>query len=216
MITFVTTVVGKINGVDFRAEGQGECAEPGRAQGELHFNTRIPDFTAMLCKSWKCKQHTPIARMALSEPNPLADFLDSGGRIIEHTDIEYPNVEDHIQVTSICERPEDGLQTVYQTRIGHYTGRIDITEQLPFNLEITPQGPGKASGYSVRQLVLAGGSRMKILYRDKIRFSDRFELPYPMTVEISGEVSHQEDGMHYFFDTEAIARRSTIYSVTPS
>lgn len=185
-----TTVVGKINGTDFRAEGRGECPELGRSHGELRFDKRIPKFTPMLCKSWTCKHHLHIARTSLSEVNPLAGFLDRGGRVMEYTTIEYPLAEDKILVTSICERPQPDLQVIYQTRLGNYTGPFDIVEQLPFNITLTSVKPGLAEGFSVRQVVRVNGERISIRYYDQVFFSHDFTLPFQLSFKISGEASY--------------------------
>lgn len=204
----LTTVAGKINEADFRAEGQSECPELGRSLGELRFNKRIPNFTPMLCRSWTCKQHFHIARIALSEANPLAVFLDSGGRIMEYTTIEYPSTEDKILVTSTCVRPQPGLQVVYQTRVGNYAGPFDIVEQLPFNVELTPIRPGFAEGFSVRQVVRSNGERILIRYYDQIFFSHNFALSLPLSFEISGEANYLADELRFVLNTQIFCRQS--------
>lgn len=204
----LTTVVGRINGTDFRAEGESECPELGQSQGELRFNKKIPNFSPMLGGTWNCNNHVPVAEMLFPETNPLVGFLDGGGRIMEYTTVEFPITGDSILVTSICARPEPDVQVVYQTRVGDYTGPIDIVEQLPFDVELTPVKRGVATGFSMREVACADGDRMPIRHHDRIFFSDDFELPLPWSMEISGEADYFAEELRLVLNTRMLARSS--------
>jgi hypothetical protein len=211
-LRLLTTVVGNINGVDFRAEGVSRCLEPGHTVGELQFDKAIPNFTPMLCKSWQCKQHPPQAKMTYCEGNPIADFLDDGGRILEYTTIEYPQVGDKILVTSVCERPDLEVQTVYQTRVGTYSGPVDIIDQMPYDIEIDFDGPGRAHGSSVRTVVRANGEKISIRYEDEYFFSGGFTLPHSLTFKLSGEATYHPDESRYVLDTYVLGTRPAVHS----
>jgi hypothetical protein len=168
----------------------------------------------MLCKTWNCKNHAPAARMLPSGLNPLGEFLDRGGRIMEYMIIEYPFTGDAILVTSACERPTVDLQVVYQTRVGNYTGPVDIVEQLPFDIEMFPVGRGTATGSSVRKVVRSNGEQLPIHYLDQIFFSHDFELSYPLIVGIGGEASYLSDELKFVLRTDAALKRHAQASVT--
>ena len=131
-----THITGNINGSAFECHGTGKVRHDGTTEAALTFDRPPLDFTPMLCKSWKCKQHLVLG---LPEDHPLVEHVNTGGRVIDRTIIEYPFANSVVTMSSVLHRPGPGHQHVYQTRVGTYTGPTDIAEQLPYTMEITPE-----------------------------------------------------------------------------
>lgn len=183
----VTKITGVINDVPFAAEGIGmSTPDTGHSSIELKFSNELRNFVPLLCKTWKCKHCKSVALPTNCNENFFAELLDRGEKILEHTTIEYPFANDKILATSICMRPEPTKQVVYQTRLGTYSGPIDIVEQLPFDDHIYPAGRGRAIAESVRRVVRKDGTEIAIKYTDQIIFSEQYELPSKLVIRYGG------------------------------
>ena len=118
-IEMSTRITGMINGVEFSCEGSGTgWPTEGRSKSFLRFSNQIDGFVPLLCKSWKCNGHKPIAVPLPGYENPFAKYLDEGGNIFTQTSIKYPFKNDEIVATSLCKRMQPGKQIVVQTRVG--------------------------------------------------------------------------------------------------
>lgn len=185
-----THISGNINGGAFECSGDGEWRD-GHSVSTLNFHNELVRFTPMYGKSWKCKHHLST-RMTTAEQeagkvNPLSDLLDDRGKILGNTVIRYPFENSVILATSIVHRPVEDEQHLYQTRVGAFNGPLDIVKELPFVESIIPAGPGRALGYSVRQVIRESGDIIEVTYQDEFLFSDNFTLPFAMTISISGD-----------------------------
>jgi hypothetical protein len=206
-----TRVTGTINGVDFVAEGTGESVEgSGRSNATLKFSNLTPNFTPMLCKSWACKHHESLARIADGTKNIFAKILDQGGTIYATTLIQYPFDQDMIIATSMCTRPAPGKQVVRQTRLGTYSGPIDIIQQLPFVSHFYPAGPGKAKAESMRQVVRRNGEKISIRYSEEYMFPEEFQLSGEIIVTYSGSAIWTPDTLTFKLETEVATQVSVI------
>lgn len=205
-INLTTSIAGNINRVEFTASGEGIASDDGHSESWLRFSTRVPNFTPMLCKSWQCKHHQVIASLESDRANPLVRFLDEGGIIFDRTEVEYPRGNGRILMTSHISRPNPGIQAVFQTRIGEYSGPDDIVRQLPFDQITKPSGAGRAVSESVRRVMRSTGDTISIAYTEEVYFSPEFELPFSLITRIGGEATYDVGSLTFTLQTDVRSR----------
>ena len=107
-----------------------------------------------------------------------------------------------VVMSSVLSRPNPEEQHVYQTRVGTYKGPTDIVELRPYIMQITPAGPGQAESHSIRRVVRSNGEFLRLVYKEKMFFSDGFSLPHPITISLEPDASYAEDRRTYFLNTQ--------------
>lgn len=195
-----STVVGIINGSSFTAFGEAEGdTKKGLSSFRLRFSNPIHNFIPMLCKSWSCKNHSSLLD---TEENHLNAILKAGENIRFVTEIEYPYADSRIRCTGVISRPDADTQCVDQTRLGHYTGPIDIVEQIPFVGRVVPLGPGRAMEFSTRRVKRSNGEIIAINYTDTYEFPTEFTFGNSFNVNYGGKASWLANELTLALDTE--------------
>ena len=105
-------------------------------------------------------------------------------------------------MSSVLSRPNPEEQHVYQTRVGTYKCPTDIAELRLYIMQITPAGPGQAESHSIRRVVRSNGEDLRLVYKEKMFFSDGFSLPHPITISLESDASYAEDRRTYFLNTQ--------------
>lgn len=189
-IHFTTWIAGNINAQRFVAEGSGRSDGNGGSRAKLVFDDVIPNFTPMLCASWKCSNHKAIALAEGMDTNPLGAFLDAGGTILDRTRVSYPNDWGTIFMTNQLHREGPDRQFSNQTRVGWYTGPSDIVSQNPYTEIITMLSPTTAVGYTKRSVNRSSGEAVEIEYFSDIVFSGPANIEGQLRFEFEGEATY--------------------------
>lgn len=202
MLTLETQIAGIINGTKFTCEGSGISElGTGTSSAIIKFGNRIPNFTPLLCKSWKCVTHPPIAKPPEGDDNFFKMLVERGEKIYTFTIIKYPFAKDQILCTSVCYRPQSDRQVVNQTRMGTYSGPIDIVSQKPFEEYIEPCGNGKAIALSEREVVRSNGEIIKIKYNTEIFFPKAYRLPCVTIIRNEGTAVWSNEKLTFTLNT---------------
>jgi hypothetical protein len=189
-LTLVTEISGVINGSAFTADGGGTWnASASRSSSRLSFDHAIDGFIPILCATWSCKHHPKLAEPRDGEKNPFSAILDAGATIGTVLTMTYPFGNDRIVAIGRIDRAKPGEQRARQTRVGWYSGPLDIIEQEPFAEHFSPAGPGRATGRSARTVRRANGSSFAIAYEWQISFPSQFALDKPFVVEYAPDSS---------------------------
>jgi hypothetical protein len=185
-----TSITGRINDCTFTAAGEGTADEYGKSNSKLLFSELIPNFTPMLCASWKCGSHKAIARTADGSVNPLGALLDAGGRLLDRTKVTYPNGWGTIFMTNMLHRTAPDQQFSTQTRLGWYDGPADIVRQLPYTEIITVLSETTAMSYAKRSVVRDNGEVIEIEYFADLVFTAPIGLSGEIRFDFAGEANY--------------------------
>lgn len=197
-----THIAGIINGTKFTCEGSGTSEfGTGTSSAVIKFSNSIPNFTPVLCKSWKCNTHPPVAQPPEGEENFFKKLVERGEKIHTFTIIRYPFAQDQLLCTSVCYRPQTDRQVVHQTRMGTYSGPIDIVSQKPFEEYIEPCGNGKAIALSEREVVRSNGEIIRIKYHTEMFFPKAFRLPYVTIIRNEGTAVWSNEKLTFTLNT---------------
>lgn len=170
-VTLISFIAGNINGKYFTAIGQGIGSKKmGLLQGKVKFSQTFPfqSFTAYLCRTWKCKHHPCFAKEI---ENGINIYQRSKGNFDAYTLVTYPTGE-KLSIISQVRNPDSKHQIVKQTRLGNYSGAIDIVEQLPYEDKIYPAGPGRIIIKGIRQVRRQNGELINIQWEEEVVFVD--------------------------------------------
>lgn len=206
-IKLLTFVSGNINGVDFTASGIGEAdLVAGITRSTLQFSRFPADFTPRYGKSWKCKQHPPIADEIDGGQNLYT--LTKGNYDVTET-IRYPNNQ-IIYSSAQVRRVEPDYQIVISRFDGICRDRVDVIKQLPYDEVITPAGPGRVLLRGQRTFVFGDTSESQITWEGTIFFLERDSvLPFE-------EIVHYEPLVESVFSRETLRYEKQIrVSISP-
>ena len=109
-------------------------------------------------------------------------------------------------VAATRSRPRPDERLVRQTRLGTYTGPVDVVEQLPFDVYVYPDGPGRATSESERRVVRRDGTEICVRYTDHILFPNQYELDREFVVTMGGESVWVSEDLTFRLDTWPRAR----------
>ena len=207
-IKLSTEIRGEINNESFACRGDGlAIQDEARAltRNTLYFDKLLQGYTPLYNKCWSCVHHKPLA---LGDEHPIVHYLNRGGRIVGEATIWYPFPNSRIEVESHLFRRRPDSQFMSQKRNGSFTGPTDIVEQLPYTIELSPDGSDRAVAISNPRVRRESGEVIEFTCSERLYFHDGLTLEESIKFRLSGSASFDFGQLIYRLGTVVHANRS--------
>lgn len=190
-LKLVTRIACIINGDQVFGEGRGKWdARTRTSHGVIQFTGQLQNFTAGYGNSWHCKHHYTPMPEETEGTNFFGQVVGAGHTLYVVTRMNFLGGKNTIVVSARVFRPENGVQVMEQTRVGEYTGPLDLVELRPYHEVILPNGPGRAGGSSYREVIAADGTMVQTWYDTEFYFPPQFVLPTPLHISYESDASY--------------------------